>query len=168
MQASLSLPIAAYRSTWCGPPCSSGSPCSTVTFRIILKLCTWTQMSEISRTTLWGPALLSLYEWEHLALKVRFLVTNPSLPVIFVDSSTGRFRQQKGNQRFGSRGWAKPPVADPQQRDADGARAEGRKHGFQPGHPLRQQDELPAAASGHQQEPAAEEFWPRRRGKCQQ
>lgn len=103
--------------------------------------------------------------------QIWLLVTSSSVSLIFVDPSagpTGRVRQQKGNQRLGARGWAKPSVANPQQRDADGARAEGGEHGVQPGHPLRQQDELPPAATGHQQEPAAEEFWPRRRGERQQ
>lgn len=59
-------------------------------------------------------------------------------------------------------------MADAQQGNAGGARTEGGEHGVQPGHPLRQQDELPAAATGHQQEPAAEELRPRRRGERQQ
>lgn len=59
-------------------------------------------------------------------------------------------------------------MADAQQGNAGGARAEGGEHGVQPGHPLRQQDELPAAAAGHQQEPPAEELWPWGRGERQQ
>lgn len=59
-------------------------------------------------------------------------------------------------------------MANSQQGAAGGARAEGGEHRVQPGHPLRQQDELPAAAAGHQQEPAAEEHRPRRRREHQQ
>lgn len=82
--------------------------------------------------------------------------------------AAGRVRQWEENQRLGAGIRAEPAVADPQQGHAGGARAEGGEHGVQPGHPLRQQDELPAAAAGHQQEPPAEELRPRRRGERQQ
>lgn len=59
-------------------------------------------------------------------------------------------------------------MADAHQGNAGGACAEGGEHGVQPGHPLRQQDELPAAATGHQQEPAAEKLRSRGRGERQQ
>lgn len=76
--------------------------------------------------------------------------------------------QQEANQRLGSGIRAEPAVADAQQGNAGRARTEGGEHGVQPGHPLRQQDELPAAAAGHQQEPATEELRPRRCRECQQ
>lgn len=82
--------------------------------------------------------------------------------------AAGRVRQWEGNQRPGSGVRTEPAVADAQQGNAGGARAEGGEHGVQPGHPLRQQDELPAAAAGHQQKPPAEDHWPRRRGERQQ
>lgn len=59
-------------------------------------------------------------------------------------------------------------MADTQQGDADGACAKGGEHSVQPGHSLCQQDELLAAAAGHQQEPPAEELWPCRCGQRQQ
>lgn len=85
-----------------------------------------------------------------------------------MSGAAGRVRQWEGNQRLGSGIRAEPAVAHAQQGNAGGACAEGGEHGVQPGHPLRQQDELPAAATGHQQEPPTEELRPRRRGECQQ
>lgn len=85
-----------------------------------------------------------------------------------MSGAAGRARRWEGSQRLGAGVRAEPAVADAQQGNAGGARAEGGEHGVQPGHPLCQQDELPAAAAGHQQEPPAEELWPRRRGERQQ
>lgn len=51
--ALLSLLTAVYKSTWCGPQCSSGSQCSTVMSRTISEHCTWRQRKGSSRTTMW-------------------------------------------------------------------------------------------------------------------
>lgn len=92
-----------------------------------------------------------------------------SSPVSLFNLSTGAAgRVGQGSQRPGAGVGAEPAVADAQQGDAGGARAEGGEHRVQPGHPLRQQDELPAAAARHQQEPPAEEHRPGRRGERQQ
>lgn len=83
-------------------------------------------------------------------------------------AAAGSLVRRPGGQRPGTGVGAEPAVAHAGQGDAGGARAEGGEHGVQPGHPLRQQDELPAAAAGHQQEPPAQELRPRRRGERQQ
>lgn len=83
-------------------------------------------------------------------------------------AAAGGIGRRPGNRRPGAGVGAEPPVADAGQGHADGARAEGGEHRVQPGHPLRQQDELPAAAAGHQQEPPAQELGPRGRGERQQ
>lgn len=57
--ALLSLRTAVYKSTWCGPLCSSGSRCSTVMSRTTSELCTWRQRKGSSRTTMWVSQLIS-------------------------------------------------------------------------------------------------------------
>lgn len=57
--ALLSLLTAVYKSTWCGPLCSSGNQCSTVMSRTISELCTWRQRKESSRTAMWVSHLTS-------------------------------------------------------------------------------------------------------------
>lgn len=64
--ALLSLPTAACKSTWFGPLCSSGSPCSTATSRATSELCTWRRTRQGSTTTLWVQHLTNTRETRHM------------------------------------------------------------------------------------------------------
>lgn len=93
----------------------------------------------------------------------------PCRPLTFLPTPSGEHGGTPGSQvcpRDSIR--AAEAVAHHEPREAAGADPKGGEHGFQPGHPLRQPHELPAAASGHQQEPPAAQLRAGGRGERQQ